>query len=985
MRNDWTSKLSASFIALAVVLSALVFIPAVGEAQTSTANIYVPVISSGSPVTDARVNLTDVHTGSVIAAEYSWARSAYVVSNAPAGYYRVDVTHDDYYDQPEWATFRFTGTSNYTVTPVDLTAFPYKVWQWNVSVKNSAGQKIVGATVGFYDRVLNEFVEKGVTNQAGGWVVLEMFTTPSIDLVVIAKNYETYINTVAVSGDNSLTIVMTPSTKVTSFVTDSSGSPASNVVAYLVNTDNSVPEVKRVLKSTSSAMSFDAYPGNFILVVDAYGCAAHVQTVVVPGTLPPASLQLADQTKRTENVAIEYGSDFRAFSLMVSTTWPYDAPYPGLRYNDMGSLRMQIDLARGNGDGTLDATEVNNFIAEVQSYGSQYVSSASLLKVNDTSYMSATVTTGFTLGLVSGSVLSTTGVNYAYSCEYTAGTIDSGAQEYTALAYARPDTPAVDYKYQIELPSGYELVWNSSTANVKVTGFLTVMVDHVSGSSLEVISMHFEKSDIAMPKAEVIEDKATNSIYWHVVTDAGGNVTGYVVRVNRNATFSAAESVDPNGNPLTYTWDFGDGAGPFTTTNVKYVYNYSTASALRVVTLTVTDVAGLTNSTTINVTCDGMLPTPVIKVKNQPVNMTDNSITIDQRDAVVFNATYSTDDVAAEGDGLGKIAFFEFDYGDGNKSARVTWDQAEKNVTHSYAQSGTFTVVLNVTDVVGHWKNTTLLVKVNDTEGPKVSYLVKNETWGASLTENKTVIFDATATTDNQDNITLLHFSWNFGDGSWLNGTGADGFSNVTHNYSRIGQIQVILNVTDTAGNYQPSSKVINIAQGPRPNMRINNASYSPNPMIEDKTGELIVNMTNTGSAVATGVTVYVYMVSADGTLKLIGQSSELINKTTGAVVTSVEIGGTVQVKIPISFSSKGTFTLRVNVTSNNQLKTNTHVMSGDTAVVVEEAGWKSIALWGGVIGVIVLVPLALLLMRRRSGRERGPRREKKPKAEEEK
>jgi hypothetical protein len=651
--------------------------------------------------------------------------------------------------------------------------------------------------------------------------------------------------------------------------------------------------------------------------------------------LPPASLQLADQTKRTENVGIDYGADFRSFSLSVSTTWSYDNAYPGLRYNDMGSLRMQIDLVRGNGNGVLEASEVNDFIAEVQSYGSQYVTSASLLKVNDTAYLSAGSTTGFVLGLVAGSVISTTGVNYAYNCAYSAGTIDLDAQDYTALAYARPDTPAVDYKYQTDLVSGYELVGNSSTANVKVTGFLTVMIDHVSGSSLEVIAMDFEKSDKATPKAEVIGDESTDSVYWYVITDDGGNVTGYVVRVGRNATFSAEDSVDPNGNPLTYTWDFGDGAGPFTTTNATYVYNYSAPSALRVVTLTVTDVAGLTNSTTINVTCDGLLPNPVINVKNQTLNLTDNSITIDQRDAVVFNATDSTDDVATVGDGLGTIASFEFDYGDGNKSARIDWEQANKNVTHSYANSGTFTVVLNVTDVVGQWKNTTMLVKVNDTESPKVSYLAKNETWGSSLTENKTVIFDATATTDNLDNITLLHFSWNLGDGTWMNGTGADGFSNVTHNYSRIGQIQVVLNVTDTAGNYQPSSKIINIAQGPRPNMRINNASFTPNPMTEDKTAELVVNMTNTGNAVATGVTVYVYVVKADGTLELIAQSSELINRTTGAAVTSVEIGGTVQVKIPISFKSKGTYTLRINVTSNDQLKPNTHVMSGDTAIVV--------------------------------------------------
>ncbi|MBN1677085.1 MAG: PKD domain-containing protein [Candidatus Thermoplasmatota archaeon] len=984
MKNDLTSKLSASFMALAVVLSALVFIPVVGQAQTTgTANIYVPVLSDGSPVEGATVNLIDVHTGSVIAAGYDWERTSYVVLNAPAGHYRVDVTHDDYYDQLEWSVFRFNGTKNHTVNPVSLEAFDAKQWQWNVSVKRPDGFKAVGATVGFYDRILNEFVEKGITDQANGSVVLEMFTTPSIDLVVVFKGFQTYISTVAVNSDNSLTVTLAASSKVTSYLTDSSGSPAPNVVAYLVNTDNSIPWVKRVLRSTGSAMSFDAYPGSFVLVVDAYGCAAHVQAVTVPGLLPPASIELSDQTKRTENVMIGYGADFTGFSLSVNTTWSYDDAYPGLRYNDMGSLRMQIDLVRGDGDGVLETSEVNDFIAEVQSYGSQYVSSASLLKLNETAYLSANLTTGFVLDLVPGSVVDTTGVDYAYNCVYAADTIDVGAHDYDALLYARPDTPAIDYKYRIVLPAGYERVGDPSSSKVNVTGYATVDIDRISGSSLEVVGLDFEKSDLPLPKAEVKSDPETGSIYWDVVEDDEGNFTGYVVRVGWNATFSAEGSVDPNGNPLTYTWDFGDGAGTFTTENDTYVYNYSTASVLRVVTLTVKDAAELTNSTTINVTCDGLAPKPVIAVKNKTLNETDNSITVEQRESIVFNATYSKDDVAVVGDEEGTIAFFEFEYGDGNKSSRVPWEQADKNVTHSYASSGTYTVVLNVTDVVGQWKNTTMLVKVNDTQAPSVSYVIKNETWGSSLIENKTVIFDATATTDNLDNITLLHFSWNLGDGTWMNGTGADGYSNVTHNYSRIGQIQVVLNVTDTTGNYLPSAKVITIAQGLRPNLRINNATYDPKPLTEDKAGLLRINMTNTGSAVATGVVVYIYSVEADGSLKLLGQTSEFVNTTTGLAVTSVEVGGTVWVEYSITFKSKGTYTLRINVSSTNQLRENTLVMSGDTAVQVEEAGWKQFALWGGVLAVIVLVPLALLLMRRRSGRERGPRREKKSKAEE--
>jgi len=797
-------RLSTSLFVIVLSLSAVGFVPSVDQVQAaSTMDIYIPVISSGLPVTDATVNLTDVHTGSVVAAPYSVARSAYVVSSAPAGYYRVDVTHDDYYDASA-TPFRFDGTANYTVSPTELSVFPYKEWEWNVSVRTPGGQKIVGATVGFYDSVLDEFVEKGVTNAAGGWVVLNMWTIGSIDLVVIARGYETYIGTVSVSGDSNPTVTMTVSQKVASFVTDSSGSPAPNVVAYLVNTDDSIPLVKRVLRSTSSAMSFDAYTGDFVLVVDAYGCAAHVQAVTVPGSLPPASIQLPDQTQRTENVGIDYGPDFRSFTLSVYTTWSYDNAYPGLRYNDIGSLRMQVDLVRGNGDGVLDVGEVNLFLAEVSGYGSQYVSSEALLTVNDTSYISALSTTGFALTLGPGSVLNTSGVVYTYVCDYTANSLDLEAPDYTALAYARPDTPAVDYRYQIELVNGYELVQNHSSDNVKVTGYTVVVIDHVSGSSTEAIAMEFETSYAPSPRAEVIEDESTDSVYLYVITDDGGNVTGYVVRVNRNATFSAGDSTDPNGNPLSYTWDFGDGHGPFTTAKDTYVYRYSTAAVLRLVTLSVTDVAALTNSTTINVTCDGLEPAPVISVKNQTVNETDNSITINQRDAVVFNATYSTDDVAAIGDEEGTIDFFEFDYGDGNKSGRIPWEPADKNVTHAYASSGEFTVVLNVTDVVGHWRNTTLLVEVCDITPPTpVAVITPNPAMVGQV-----VWFDAANSTDSDG--AIVSYVWTFIDNGELVTLSGEKVSYVFMTGPQT--VAVTLNCTDSDGNWATVGELLYVS-----------------------------------------------------------------------------------------------------------------------------------------------------------------------------
>jgi hypothetical protein len=355
------------------------------------------------------------------------------------------------------------------------------------------------------------------------------------------------------------------------------------------------------------------------------------------------------------------------------------------------------------------------------------------------------------------------------------------------------------------------------------------------------------------------------------------------------------------------------------------------------------------------------------------VNATDNSITVNQREGFVLNATSSTDDVAA-GEPVGIIDYVEFDYGDGNKSGRILWTLDEQNASHAYANAGDFNLTLNVTDVVGHWNDTMIVVHVNDTTAPTISFTVKNVTGGTNLLENKTIVFDANLTTDNLNNLSQMHFSWYFGDGTWLNGTG---ILNVTHNYTRIGAVTVSLNVTDLNGNYLKTPKVIQIASGPRPNMRIDRVYYEPGNFTEGKEGYILVNMTNTGSAAANNVMLYIYQVNADGSQKLLTTWNTFLNDS--STVTVVEVGGKVQAKIPWTFDNKGTYTFKLNVTSQNQLSTNKYTASGDLALHVNEAGWVKVLLWGGVAAVIILVPLAIYLSRKWSKREKkGPRREKK-------
>jgi hypothetical protein len=986
MKSDPMSKLSASLVVLLMAMSALVIVPAGFEGQSSsTKNIYVPVLSGGSPVTDAYVNLTDVHTGAVIPAHYMSLKAAYAVEGAPSGYYRVDVTHGDYYDKLDASEFRFNATSNYTTSVVQLTSFPTKQWVWNITVRDPTNYIIVGALVGFYDPIAKEFVAKGTTNEFG-YASVSMFNSAvlgDVDLVIVKRGYETYVEQVVVTSSTSRTINLVKSKIVSSYVTLGSET-VSNVVAYLINTDSSVPWVKRVQKSYSAAMSFDAYPGDFVLVVDGDGAKAHVQMLNVTTTDVDLTISLSAQTQRTETIDITYGANFRTFSLSVNTTWWYDDAYPGLMYNDMGSLRMQVDLTLGNGDGTLSSTEVNDFKARVQTYGSQYVTSDKLLMVNDTAYLSSDTVTGYVNDIASGSVVDPAGVNYSYTCGYTASTLDILALDYDSIVSVNYDTASADYSYTVALVGGYERVSNTSFEGT-IAGYESVTIDPSTGTgSWVAIAMGIEKSEA--PSASAWINSEADVAY--AIHDSEDNVTGYIVRVDANVTLSAGASadLDPNGNPLTYTWEFGDGSNA-TTSNTTIVHKFMTAAAELTVNLTITDVAGLPNWTDLKVACDDMLPSPVISVKDRMLNTTDNSVSLEQREMLVVNATTSTDDVAGIGDGLGMIDWVQFDYGDGNSSDRIAWNETEQNATHSYASSGVYTLVLNVTDVVGHWKNTTLTVRVNDTTKPTVTYTAKNETGGSNLVENRTVVFDASETYDNLDNISLLRFEWNFGDGVWENYTGLAG-TNVTHNYTNVATFHVALNVTDLAGNWQIGPKAINVLEGPRPKLKVERVYYTtdttsllPGNFSEGKQGYILVNLTNTGSRPASGVVVTFWVVRTDGTEKLLGTAmssgGQMYNGS--SAVTVVEVGGKVQIRFPVTFNTKGTYSIKVNVTCSDQLTVARYTASGDQALIVKEAGWKKPLLWGGVAAVIVLVPLALYFRGRLSKREkRGPRREKK-------
>jgi len=176
--------------------------------------------------------------------------------------------------------------------------------------------------------------------------------------------------------------------------------------------------------------------------------------------------------------------------------------------------------------------------------------------------------------------------------------------------------------------------------------------------------------------------------------------------VNQIVTFDASASYDPDGNIVSYTWDFGDGTPPVTE-NDPITYHAYTSYGDYTVKLTVTDNNGLTGQTQ-----------ATIHVSQHPVA----SFTFTPPDPLVHELV--TFDASASTPDGGEIVSYTWDFGDGNITTTNN-----PIITHAYSSHGTFTVTLNVTDSEGKWDTETRTITVV----PKRYYLkVKTDPGGVA-------------------------------------------------------------------------------------------------------------------------------------------------------------------------------------------------------------------------------------------------------------
>ena len=261
--------------------------------------------------------------------------------------------------------------------------------------------------------------------------------------------------------------------------------------------------------------------------------------------------------------------------------------------------------------------------------------------------------------------------------------------------------------------------------------------------------------------------------------DAGGTYSGVV---GTAVDFDGSGSSDPEGGSLEYDWQYGDGA---TGTGVNPSHTYSMAELPATVTLTVTDEAGVSDTTTTSA--------QISEDNQSPTADASGPYTGTVGEAVAFDGSGSSDPD-------GTVDAYLWDFGD---NVGTSTDAAPN---YAYAAAGNYTVTLTVTDDDGATSpvahSTTTIDSTNaspvaDPGGPYTNQVDLPST------------FDGTASMD--PNGAIIRYDWQFGDGSPL---GQHAGPIPTHIYTAADVYDVTLTVTDNEGASSTAATQINIGEG---------------------------------------------------------------------------------------------------------------------------------------------------------------------------
>jgi PKD repeat protein len=237
--------------------------------------------------------------------------------------------------------------------------------------------------------------------------------------------------------------------------------------------------------------------------------------------------------------------------------------------------------------------------------------------------------------------------------------------------------------------------------------------------------------------------------------------------------FNGTSSVDPDGNIVSYAWDFGDG---FDGTGDVVTHEYSDDGTYQV-TLTVTDSAGAYGTNTVSV---------VVLNRAPVVAFVDLEVVTGE--AAIFNGSMCYDPD-------GYIDTFLWDLGEGLV-------YASRNATHTWNLPGRYLVTLKIKDDDGATNETMFNVTVLNRQP-----IARIQASPLQTTLSMPVVFNGSYSTDYDG--TVVNWTWSFGDG-------ARGYGEVVeHIYTAYGSYLATLTVRDDQGGVNSTGVLITVRNQP--------------------------------------------------------------------------------------------------------------------------------------------------------------------------
>ncbi len=361
-----------------------------------------------------------------------------------------------------------------------------------------------------------------------------------------------------------------------------------------------------------------------------------------------------------------------------------------------------------------------------------------------------------------------------YSVELTvtddSGTVRNSATDRLQVIVNR--TPIADAGPDLVAAPGEELLFDASGSIDPDGDLSTYLWDFRDGNTAEGVRVRhaFEQPGIYLVRL-VVQDEtgqlgATASDGARVVVNAPPVAdAGPDIRAAPGDTviLNAGSSFDPDGTIATYRWDLGDEPGPELGTQITRRYSTPGVRAAR---LTVIDDSGARNA----VAQDDV----VIRINHPPVAAAGPDV-VTNSNTVTFDGSASAD---ADGDAL----VFRWDFGDGSPP------RLGIRPTHTYAEGGTFPVVLSVDDGTGLANGTDTTAITVSIDRPPIADAGGNK----DVCAGDIVVFDGSGSADPEGG--LLRYAWDFGDG------GTEDIVNPTRVFDRGGLFPVTLEVEDESG-----------------------------------------------------------------------------------------------------------------------------------------------------------------------------------------